>query len=355
MKVRYRILIFAALSLLGCRNAAGSFPLFTTGQSETDRNLRILMETLNGTETPEGRFILINRIAQILRGENRITLDLFLQHVSFLYPNDPFNAYYLFLRAQNCETLKNHGAAQIHYMRILKEYPELTLDGLSLFDRALERCLALTVGADARIDLYQTALPRIRIPENRSELYYRLAKAYEEKKEWSSALEAYEKFLESPHVVIHDDTNAYSSAAKKVGLSKFNRVDWAYDDLNRLVADIKYAIRTRNSRLLQRCQSQALFFANSWAQDEVEAENSFRFGMGTIIQRQNIRYAAALDPISNEREAYLETWNWQFQVGKWYFYFSKIDYPADPELNGKWEWAGIYFGDKHFESTADAS
>ena len=77
--------------------------------------------------------------------------------------------------------------------------------------------------------------------------------------------------------------------------------------------------------------------------------------MGTILQRQTIRYNAELDPISNEREAYLETWNWQYQVGKWYFYFSKIDYPADPELNGKWEWAGIYFGDKHFESTADAS
>ena len=239
MKARHRILIFVALSLLGCRNASGSFSLFTTGQPEVDRNLKILRETLNDTETAEGRFILINRIAQILRNENRIALDLFLQHVSFLYPNDPFNAYYLFLRAQNCETLKNHGAAQIHYMRILKEYPELTLEGLSLFDRALERCLALTGGADARIDLYQTALSRIQVPEDRSELYYRLAKAYEEKKEWHAALEAYEKFLESPHVVIHDDTNAYSSAAKKVGLSKFNRVDWAYENLDQLVADIK--------------------------------------------------------------------------------------------------------------------
>lgn len=348
MKKQRLLSILTLFLAISCRNPQSSFSPYLTGQPETDGSLKMLYRTLSHTETAEGRFILINRISQILRNADRITFDLFLQHILLTYPEDPFNAYYLLQRAQNCEDLKNPGAARVHYMRLLKEYPELTLEGRSLSERALEKSLALTWDADTRIELYKMKLARNPEPMQKTEIYYHLAKAYEEKKEWKKALTAYENFLGSPYVAIHNDPIAYSSAVKKVKLSKFQSVDWVYDDLNRLVGDIKYAIRTRNARLIQRYQSQAGFFASSWAQDELEAESSFQSGIGAILQRQPIRYRDTLDPISNDREAYLETWNWQYQVGKWYFYFTKIDYPADPEINGKWEWAGIYFGDKHF-------
>lgn len=353
MKKQGLALILTLFFAISCRNAQGSFSPYLTGHPETDDNLKMLYATLSDTGTPEGRFILINRISQILRNEDRVTFDLFLQQVLLTYPEDPFNAYYLLQRAQNCEDLKNPGAARVHYLRLLKEYPELTLEGRSLTDRALEKSLALTRDADGRIELYRMALERNPKPERKTEIYYHLAKAYEEKKEWQKALQAYENFLGSPYVPIHNDPIAYSSAVKKVKLSKFKSVNWVYDDLNRLVGDIKYAIRTRDARLIQRYQSQAGFFASSWAQDELEAESSFQSGIGAILQRQPIRYRDTLDPISNDREAYLETWNWQYQVGKWYFYFAKIDYPADPEINGKWEWAGIYFGDKHFTAAGN--
>lgn len=356
MKKQRLLPILILFLAVGCQNPHRCFYSYLTGQPETDGNLKMLYETLAETETAEGRFILINRISQILKNADRITFDLFLQHILRTYPEDPFNAYYLLQRAQNCEDLKNPGAAQVHYLRLLKEYPELTMEGRSLTERTLEKSLSLTRDADIRIELYLMKLARNPQPQQKTEIYYHLAKAYEEKKEWQNALKAYENFLGSPYVPIHSDPIAYSSAVKKIKLSQFSSADWVYDDLNRLVGDVKYAIRTRNARLIQRYQSQAGFFASSWAQDELEAESSFQSGIGVILQRQPIRYRDTLDPISNDREAYLETWNWQYQIGKWYFYFTKIDFPANPEINGKWEWAGIYFGDKHFtNSTADES
>ena len=45
-------------------------------------------------------------------------------------------------------------------------------------------------------------------------------------------------------------------------------------------------------------------------------------------------------------KAFLRTSNWSYRVGTWYFYFRRIDFPSDPEIDGRWEWAGIYFGEK---------
>ncbi|MCI6442425.1 MAG: tetratricopeptide repeat protein, partial [Spirochaetia bacterium] len=45
-------------------------------------------------------------------------------------------------------------------------------------------------------------------------------------------------------------------------------------------------------------------------------------------------------------EAYLRTTGWSNYVNVWYLYFRKVNFPADPEIHGRWEWAGIYYGEK---------
>ncbi|MDR1596788.1 MAG: tetratricopeptide repeat protein, partial [Treponema sp.] len=45
-------------------------------------------------------------------------------------------------------------------------------------------------------------------------------------------------------------------------------------------------------------------------------------------------------------EAYLRTWGWSQYISTWYLYFRKINFPSDPEIHGRWEWAGIYYGEK---------
>ena len=66
---------------------------------------------------------------------------------------------------------------------------------------------------------------------------------------------------------------------------------------------------------------------------------------------QRIHYNRDLDRDSNTREAYLRTWGWSYRIKTWYLYFRRVHFPADPEIHGQWEWAGIYFGEKPFAGT----
>ena len=60
-----------------------------------------------------------------------------------------------------------------------------------------------------------------------------------------------------------------------------------------------------------------------------------------------IHCADGLDPSSTPTEAYFRTWGWSNRyVTVWYLYFRKVNFPSDPSVHGRWEWAGIYFGEK---------
>ena len=83
----------------------------------------------------------------------------------------------------------------------------------------------------------------------------------------------------------------------------------------------------------------------SWRQDETDPNSQEEFSMGDWMIRK-AHYADTLDEASNENEAYLKTWGWNTYVNTWYLYFRKVNFPLDPDINGNWEWAGIYIGNK---------
>jgi hypothetical protein len=64
------------------------------------------------------------------------------------------------------------------------------------------------------------------------------------------------------------------------------------------------------------------------------------------MRGNRIRYSDELDASSTANEAYLRTWGWTQTISTWSLYFRKIHFPLDPEINGHWEWAGIYYGEK---------
>jgi hypothetical protein len=69
------------------------------------------------------------------------------------------------------------------------------------------------------------------------------------------------------------------------------------------------------------------------------------FSLAAFMHKQ-IRYANTLDAGSNANEAYLRTAGWDQYISTWYLYFRKIYFPLDPEIHGRWEWAGVYYGEK---------
>jgi hypothetical protein len=70
------------------------------------------------------------------------------------------------------------------------------------------------------------------------------------------------------------------------------------------------------------------------------------FNLSDFMRGNRIRYETELDAGSNANEAYLRTWGWSQYISVWYFYFRKINFPLDPEIHGRWEWAGVYYGEK---------
>ena len=83
-----------------------------------------------------------------------------------------------------------------------------------------------------------------------------------------------------------------------------------------------------------------------WEQAAPSEEVPEEFAIGNYLASSNPIVESELDPTSNDREAWLRTANWSFRPTTWYLYFRRIDFPAKPEVNGHWEWAGIKFGER---------
>ncbi len=158
-------------------------------------------------------------------------------------------------------------------------------------------------------------------------------------------MQAYTKFMKYPDTTIRGYADAQRSVMNLLAFHNSNK-SWTREDLDDLVGAIKSAIATRDSRALTRLKAGVNFFAMSWEQEDSDANTQVVFDLGSFLRGSKVSYARNLDSDSNTREAYLETWGWSYRVPTWYLYFRKITYPGDPEINGRWEWAGIYFGEK---------
>ena len=73
--------------------------------------------------------------------------------------------------------------------------------------------------------------------------------------------------------------------------------------------------------------------------------------ISTFLQTSKVVINDELDISSSPNEAFLKTtqWastKWLYRIPTWYLYFRRIEFKQNPEINGRWEWAGIYFGEK---------
>ncbi|MDA3850158.1 MAG: hypothetical protein PF447_02685, partial [Spirochaetaceae bacterium] len=168
-------------------------------------------------------------------------------------------------------------------------------------------------------------------------------RAYEKLGNWDRAYQEYEYFLKFPSTEIPGLVNGYDWVRQRVDFHKSNK-DWTFESRDALVNVIKYAINSNRMNLLNRYQAKD-FFVLSWSQKMVDHHESTSMSDLSGYNNSNVHFNRDLESFSNDQEAYLKTWGWSYRVKSWYLYFRRIDYPADPEINGRWEWAGIYLGD----------
>ena len=346
------LLIFAVLATV-CGKAVQSAasekidPYYITGSRENRENLRDLFMLL-GKESgsAEDQFAVIREIANnYVKFKEYGRLIHFLSSHSINYPNDPFNSYYLLMIAHVYLQQDSWPVAARYFDLIVKNYPDLTIKEESIHLACLNQLIELTDSPEQRIWYYQELISRFPEKIDLGKAWFMLGQSYERTGDWNKAIQAYTRYLPYAGTPIPGFPNADNYAKQQVDFNNSPK-DWTFESLPALLRAIQAAMDEGNSRQLRRCQAKVNFFARSWEQVETDDSGMADFNLSDFMLGNRIRYADKLDSSSNAIEAYLRTWGWSLHISTWYLYFRKIYFPSNPEIHGRWEWAGLYYGEK---------
>lgn len=323
--------------------------LFTGCAKKNISTEDMLIHILNTKDlSQEAQFALINKIAtEKLKQKQYDSLILFLtEHVNEA-PEDTFNAYWLLMTAFAYMENDAMPIATYYMERIIQNYDDLIVKGKSVHLLCLENLIKINDDSKAKVFYFNQLINKFSLSVNVTELYMKEALEYEKLGEWDLALKAFKAFLnreDATTIVIPGISNAYAHAKSLIDFSN-SKKDWTFATLQGLESAIKNAIATQDWKSLDRYKSKVNFFAMSWAQDGTDESTQEGFSM-RVFMRNKISFSATHDPSSTPNEVYLRSWGWSVYMPVWYLYFRKINFPPDPNIHGRWEWAGIYFGEK---------
>ncbi len=358
-----RILPFFFILIL--TSCSDRWDAWKVGEPERRKEVTILFSLLDKTQgrtDPAAfreRFALSYKIASMLVHENQYAR---LSSFMTIMPSrlaaspdapavsppvrDPYEAWYLYTAAAAYDHEGALPVAALYYDRIIANCPDLIVEGKSIHFLCLSRLMDMTASPERRIAYYTELIRRFPGATDMGRSLFLLGKEYEKTGEWKKAVETYRDFLPWFGTTVPGYPDAFMYARNLVELASSPR-DWTYHDLNALIADIRKSLASGSARQLRKLSSKVGFFAVSWHQgDERDANSQVVFDFAEFMTKGRISVAANLDPSSGERDAYLKTTGWNGSLPTWYFYFRRMDFPADPETHGNWEWAGIYFGEK---------
>jgi tetratricopeptide (TPR) repeat protein len=323
------------------------YPYYITG-SKTDQEAfkRLFALLALETEPGETRFAVVREIAsRYVRLKEYGKLINFLTAQVNKNSGDPYNAYYLHMTAYAYKEQKAYQVAALYFDIIIKNYPDVAVQGQSIHLDCLNHLITLLDNPEQKVRYYQELIARFSEQIDLGTAYFMLAQAYEQIGEWDAAIQSYTKYL--PYIgkiIIPGFPEADYHAKQLVDFNNSPR-DWTFESLNALVNAVKEALDAGSNAQLRRYQAKVNFFARSWAQD-TDDSGMAEFSLSAFMNKNQIQYADTLDAGSNANEAYLRTTGWDQYITTWYLYFRKIYFPSDPEIHGRWEWAGIYYGEK---------
>lgn len=334
----------AALVLSSC---GGADAFYTSGGGKDAARLKDLFSLLHDPALKdEELFAVTQEISQsMLAREDYGRLVTFLTGRISADPENLYNAQYMLTIAYAYSLRGAAPVANLYFDRIVKNYPDLLVKGESIHRTCLERLVETSGSPERRVDCRKELIARFPDAIDMGKTLFLLGKDYEELGEWDSAVDAYRRFLPFFGADIPGHPDAVRYARLLIDLTLIPKT-WTYERLEDLVADLKDALANGKLAKLQKIRAKVGFFAMDWRQDESEGNSNVVFEFGAFMPSGRIAFADALDPSSSAREAFLRTWGWADRISTWYLVMRKINFPADPEVHGRWEWIGIYYGEK---------
>ena len=342
------LLLLCCLLAFSCSTQAS---LYIEGTGSHRAELKTLFQLLDrhGTEgeAPDelAHFAAARKIAATLIASGRAAAAAtFLTGLA--EQKDNYAAWYLFTAAAAYESQGDLPLAIPLYERIVRTLPDLVIEDRSIHHESLARLAAAVETPERRIGYFEDLIARFPEARDVGSYQFLLAKAYEKTGAWKRALEHYAAFLPYFGAKVPGYPDAYDYARRLVEFNASPK-DWTYENLDELVDLLRKAFLSGSARQLRKYSAKAGFFAVSWFQDGgLGANSKVTFDLNEFMHGRPIQSSPALAPFSGPREAYLKTWGWTGRVPVWYLYLRKVDFPADPEVHGRWEWAGIYFGER---------
>jgi tetratricopeptide (TPR) repeat protein len=339
------LLIFTATS---CGfEISGIDPHYITGSKEDRKNLIELFNLLKKEEPgSDGEFAVIREIASSLaRLKDYERLIQFLSAKTINNPADPYNGYYFLMIAYAYMQQESEPIAALYFDLIIKNYPDLIINDESIHLVCLRHLIKQNDNAKNHVWYYNELISRFAEKIDLGATYFMLGQACERSGDWNGAIAAYTKYLPYTGTIIPGFPHADQYAKNQVDFSRSQK-DWTFESLGALRRAIEAALDAGSANALMRYQTKVNFFARSWEQVETDDIGLNRFNLAQFMYGNRIRYSPTLDASSNSTEAFLRTTGWSLSLNIWYLYFRKIYFPQDPEIHGRWEWAGIYYGEK---------
>jgi tetratricopeptide (TPR) repeat protein len=364
-KMAIIIASFLLIFLSACENAnKSSFPAdqgkpedpyFISGTKEEQDKLRTyfaLLASEAGSQRTEGsreQFTIVREIANsYVRMKEYSKLINFLSSRVHQNEDDFYAPYYLFMIAYAYQQIEAYPMAALYFDMIVKNYHDLTVMGKSIHLACLNQLIVLVDNPLQREWYYEELISRFLDKIDPGSSYFMLGQACEGTGDWNNAIKAYAQYLPYMGSNVPGFPNADNYAKQLVDFNNSAK-DWTFENLNNLVNAVKNALDNGLSNRLWQYHAKVNFFTRTWEQedaDEVGIAGHVDFDLSDFMRGNRIRYAENLDLSSTANEAYLRTWGWSQYISTWYLYFRKIYFPLDPEIHGRWEWAGIYYGEK---------
>ncbi|MCL2800777.1 MAG: tetratricopeptide repeat protein [Treponema sp.] len=341
------IVSIVSCGMSGKGNLSGVDPYYITGNSE-NREKFIELFTLLSLEEPgsEGEFAVNREIAaSFARLGDYERLTHYLSAVIINDPANPYNSYYYLMIAYAFLQQNSEPIAALYFDLIVKNYPDLYINDESIHLVCLRYLINLNDNPQHQVWYYNELITRFPDKIDLGVAYFMLGQACERVGDWNGAIAAYAAYLPFTGTVVPGFQNADQYARHQVDFSRSAK-DWTFESLPALRRSVEEAIDENNPWTLMRYQAKVNFFARSWEQTEADNVRMTAFNLAQFMYGNNIRYAPTLDASSNANEAFLRTTGWSISLNTWYLYFRKISFPQDPDIHGRWEWAGIYYGEK---------
>ncbi|OHD12380.1 MAG: hypothetical protein A2Z96_02210 [Spirochaetes bacterium GWB1_48_6] len=300
--------------------------------------------------TSEALFVVNSRIQGVLNSSGQPSRqNLFLSTYASTHPQDPFLTYYYYMVAENYRTQKADDFAALYYDRVLRNYQDLTYKGISLHRASLEKLIQIVQDPSTRLGYLNEWTQRFSDPAVLPRMQYYLGKTYESLGEYEKAQEAFKAFINQPGTIIPGEPQAWKNTIEYVDFFRSNKA-WVRPTLESLVSSLKDAFARVDMRAIETLRSKRGFTVVTWSTMEAKAQtddDSRQFVATQVRKSSGIGITGDFHRDSSDREVYLRSTGWGYSLSPiFYIYLKKVDFLPNPEINGGWEWAGLFMGEK---------